>query len=145
MVGTAVLFALLGQAVLCASEVSLSRFNHFVKVPSDTIHTSGRLTERHIAYIAEAGYKSLVSLATFSSNDTSYNGVQGSFPSTSYELALAQSYGMEAQAVLMSFTAKFARQISDILGALPQPVFLHCYVRMHHHFINTVICTNSVI
>lgn len=117
------------QALLCASEQkSLTSLNQFLKVPTDGIQTGGRLAERQLGYIAQSGYKSLLSVVQFATNDTSFNGVDGSFPSTDYEMSIAQGYGLEAKYVVSSLTADSAYQISDIIKTLPQPVFIHCHV-----------------
>lgn len=129
MVKIVPVFIMLSQALLCASEQkSLSSLNHFLKVPTDTIQTGGRLAERQLGYIAQNGYKSLLSVVQFATNDTSFNGVDGSFPSTDYEMSIAKGYGLEAQYVVSSLTAESAYQISDIIKSLPQPVYIHCHV-----------------
>jgi len=129
MVSILPVFIVLCQAILCASEQkSLSSLNHFLKVPTDTIQTGGRLAERQLSYIVQNGYKSLLSVVQFATNDTSFNGVDGSFPSTDYEMSLAQGYGLEAQYVVSSLTAESAYQISNIIKSLPQPVYIHCHV-----------------
>ncbi len=109
---------------------SLTKFNVFVKTPrsKEYINTGGRLIERHVAYVAQAGYKGYLSTVEFATNDTVFNGVPGSFPSTQYEMSLAESYGMKATYIVSSLTAESAKQISDIMDSLPKPLFVHCHV-----------------
>ena len=129
MVNILPLFFVLCQTLLCfAEQKSLTSLNQFLKVPTDSIQTGGRLAERQLGYIAQSGYKSLLSVVQFTTNDTSFNGVDGSFPSTDYEMSIAKSYGLQAQYVVSSLTAESAYQIADIIKSLPQPVYIHCHV-----------------
>ena len=110
-------------------EVSLTKFDHFVKVPWNNIHTGGRLTERQIGYIATVPYSSILSISEFATNDTSFNGVNGSFPSSAYEAEIASSYGLSVKYVQSSFTLASLAVIVDIIDSLPKPLYIHCYVR----------------
>lgn len=123
------LFAILCQVFLCAAEQkSLTSLNQFLKVPTEDIQTGGRLAERQLAYIAQSGYKSLLSVVQFPTNDTSFNGVNGSFPSTDYEMSIAKSYGLEANYVVSTLTTESAYQISDLIKGMAHPIFIHCHV-----------------
>ena len=115
---------------LVASEqpASLNGYNNFVKTPSGSIQTGGRLTERQIAYIAQDGYKSYLSVVEFPTNDTSFNGVEGPFPSTEYEMTIAQGLGMNAKYVVSNLTAESAYVITDIIKGMEQPLYIHCHV-----------------
>jgi len=115
-------------AVQAADQKTLTSFNHFVKTPWADINTGGRLTEREIAYIAQSGYKALLSVVVFSTNDTSYNGVNGSYPSSEYEASIAKGYGMTPAYIASSLTADSAREISALMSSLPRPLFVHCHV-----------------
>lgn len=108
--------------------VSVTKFDHFVKVPTTFIHTGGRLTERGIGYIAAAGYKSILSVVEFATNDTVYNGVAGAFPSSAYESQLAADYGLSAKYLASSLTAASLAEIDGLLNSLPRPVYMHCHV-----------------
>eukprot|EP01031_Cornospumella_fuschlensis_P046857 gene46857-57371_t len=127
---------LLNLALLCIckaasfNQYALTKFNDFSKTPlnKESIQIGGRLDERHIAYLAEAGFKSLLSVVVFSTNDTVYNGVTGPFPSTDYEMLLAQENGMTGKYYASSFTVQAAQDISDIIDLLPKPVYIHCHV-----------------
>jgi protein tyrosine phosphatase (PTP) superfamily phosphohydrolase (DUF442 family) len=108
--------------------LALSKYNVFAKTPTEEIQIGGRLIERHIGYLAEAGYKSILSIVEFSSNDTFFNGVEGNFPSSAYEMQLAESYGLSAKYVVSSLTVDSAKSISQIISDLPKPLFVHCHV-----------------
>lgn len=114
---------------------ALTKFNVFVKTPADTdgiIHTGGRLIERHLAYLQEAGYQGLLSVVAFPTNDTVYNGVEGAFPSSDYEMVLASSHGLSAKYVASSLTLESALEISGIMDSLPRPLYVHCHVRFQN-------------
>lgn len=130
----ALVASLLVISVQSEVQASLNSYNHFLKYPLSSIQTGGRLTERQIAYIAQDGYKSLFSVVEFTTNDTSFNGVNGSFPSTEYEMSLAKGYGMTAQYYVSSLTAQSAYAIADIIKSLPTPVFIHCHVGLSFTF-----------
>ncbi len=116
----------------------LGKFNDFVKTPhsdsptataaSETIHTGGRLIERHLQYLAEAGYKSVLSVVQFATNDTVYNGVAGNFPASDYEMQLLSSYGLQGKYLASSFTVESATAISQIMDEMPKPLYVHCHV-----------------
>ncbi len=110
--------------------VSLTKFDHFVKVPFSNIHTGGRLTERQIGYIATAGYASILSVVEFSTNDTIYNGMNGTFPSSSYEAQIASSYGLNMKYLASSLTLSSLVTIVEIIDTLPKPLYIHCHVRI---------------
>ena len=98
---------------------SLTKYNVFVKTPKskEYIHTGGRLIDRHVGYISQAGYKGYLSTVEFATVDTSFNGVPGSFPSTAYEMTIAESYGMKAASIVTSLTVESARQVSNLLDS----------------------------
>lgn len=113
----------------------LGKFNDFVKLPSGsgsngevTIQTGGRLIERHLQYLVEAGYKSVLSVVQFSTNDTTYNGVPGNFPSSDYEMSLLASYGLQGKYIASSFTVESATTISQMMDEMPKPLYVHCHV-----------------
>eukprot|EP00597_Dinobryon_sp_UTEXLB2267_P003403 CAMPEP_0170065592 /NCGR_PEP_ID=MMETSP0019_2-20121128/5619_1 /TAXON_ID=98059 /ORGANISM="Dinobryon sp., Strain UTEXLB2267" /LENGTH=393 /DNA_ID=CAMNT_0010272495 /DNA_START=150 /DNA_END=1331 /DNA_ORIENTATION=+ len=109
--------------------VSITKFDHFVKVPYYNLHSGGRLTERQIGYIASAGYSSILSIVDFSSNDTSYNGVNGSFPSSAYEVEIANDiYGINAKYLTSSLSTESLNEIVYAIDTLSKPLFVHCHV-----------------
>lgn len=117
-------------ATCLAQQKSFSSYNHFLKPPADNIQSGGRLTDRQIGYISQAGYKSLLSVVQFSTNDTVFNGVNGSFPSSDYEMSIAASYGLAAKYVVSSLTAESAYEISVLMKEMPKPIFVHCHVSL---------------
>jgi protein tyrosine phosphatase (PTP) superfamily phosphohydrolase (DUF442 family) len=113
---------------------SLSKFNDFVKTPQNLakstiqIQSGGRLIERHIAYLQEAGFQSILSVVYFPTNDTVYNGVAGDFPSTDYEGVVASSHGIKARYVVANFSVDSAKEVSSVMDSLPRPLYVHCHV-----------------
>jgi protein tyrosine phosphatase (PTP) superfamily phosphohydrolase (DUF442 family) len=133
------LYIIINLSLLCAVLASLTRYNHFVKNPlysastnndpKEMIQTGGRLTERHLSYLSAAGYKSVLSVVYFPSNDTSYNNVNGSFPSTDYEKYLLETnYNMKMSYLASNLTIADAKIISDLMSELPKPLYVHCHV-----------------
>lgn len=112
------------------NENALTKFNVFVKTPlnKEQIQTGGRLVERHISYLAEAGFKSILSVVQFATNDSEYNGVVGSFPSSDYEVVLAEANGLQAKNIAASFTVDSAKAVSALIDELPKPLYVHCHV-----------------
>jgi hypothetical protein len=109
--------------------LSITKFDHFVKVPYFNLHSGGRLTERHIGYIASARYSSILSIVDFPDNDTSYNGVNGSFPSSAYEVDIAlKIYGVNATYLSSSLTTDSLNEVVDAIDTLSKPLFVHCHV-----------------
>ena len=110
---------------------TLIKYDHFAKTPADTantILTGGRLIERHLGYLSEANYLSILSVVVFETNDTIFNNVSGSWPSTEYESIIAKSYGLESKYVASTLTEESAYQISALIDLLPKPLFVHCHV-----------------
>ena len=107
---------------------SVTKYDHFVKTPSSYLRTGGRITDRQIGYISQAGYKSILSVVEFTTNDTSYNGVDGAFPSSAYEVSLAGSYGMEAKFLATSLTEESVHAVADIIDKMIKPIYVHCHV-----------------
>jgi len=125
-------------ALLISSEIvsatfnpfSLTKYNDFSKVPAnnESILTGGRLIERHLAYLQQAEFLSLLSVVVFPTNDTVYNDVIGKFPSTDYEMSLATSYGLTSKYIASSLTVDSAKEVSAIIDSLPKPLYIHCHV-----------------
>ena len=74
------------------------------RVASDSFHASGRLTERQIKYVAEAGFKTIVSLDTYDSYMGNVSAVGGSYlPSTSQSRTIAIDLaGIDFETILES-------------------------------------------
>lgn len=120
------------------STTALSKYNHFAKTPlnDELIQTGGRLIERHIGYLYEAGFKSILSTVVFTTNDTVYNGVTGNFPATEYEMSIAESYGLTGKYYASSFTVDAAKAVSKLIDEMPKPVYIHCHVSLSVKFEN---------
>jgi len=110
------------------NSISLTKFDHFVKVPASTLRTGGRISERQIGYIAESGYASILSVSEFFSNDTSYNGVEGAYPSSEYEVEIAASYNMSADFIASNLTLESLAVITKKIDTMKKPIYIHCHV-----------------
>ena len=69
-------------------------------------------------YISQVGYKGYLSTVEFTTNDTSFNGVPGSFLSTAHEMTIPESFGMKAVSIVASLTVESARQVSKLVTYL---------------------------
>jgi hypothetical protein len=112
---------------------SLTKFNDFDKAPknNEKIQTGGRLIERHLGYLSEAGFKGVLSVVQFPTNDTVYNGVSGNFPSSDYEMSLVGSYGMKGKYFVSTLTVESANAISKLIDEMPKPLYVHCHVSLY--------------
>ena len=112
------------------TSTSLSKYDHFVKHPmaAAMIKTGGRLSERQINYVAEAGYAAILSVSDFPTDDTSYMNVSDSFPSSVSEISMGKSLGLEVAVVNAQLTPQYVKLVSDMLTGLPKPVYVHCHV-----------------
>lgn len=99
---------------------------------SESIETGGRLIERHLGYLYEAGFNSVLSIVEFTTNDTTYNGVSGNFPSSEYEISIVKSYGMDGKYTASALTAESVKTISDIITQMKKPLYIHCHVSSFH-------------
>lgn len=119
-----------GQTTYSFSTSRLGSYNHFVKSPQngELIQTGGRLIERHLGYLLEAGFKSVLSISEFSTNDTIYNGVPGSYPSSGYEMSIVEGYGMKGKTVPSALTVDSAKEVSEVISEMEKPLYIHCHV-----------------
>ena len=132
-------FLVLVFATAEEEQFSVSKFDHFVKVPSVSFHAGGRLTERHLQYLSSASYNSVLSISFFPTNDTEYNGVSGSFPSSEYELSLVSSFGMDAVSLTSNLTVEFLNVFVETLDSLKLPAYVHCHVSFAYFHLSTCI------
>jgi protein tyrosine phosphatase (PTP) superfamily phosphohydrolase (DUF442 family) len=86
----------------------------------------GKLTERQIQYLAEGGFKSILSTMPQAESMESYNGISGPFPSSSQEAEIAAELGMKAVAMDTQLTAASAQEVSDMILTLEKPIYVHC-------------------
>ena len=56
---------------------TLSKQDHFVKKPAEGILVGGRLTQRQIVSLSDAGFKSILSIVNFTADEDSYNNING--------------------------------------------------------------------
>jgi protein tyrosine phosphatase (PTP) superfamily phosphohydrolase (DUF442 family) len=86
----------------------------------------GKLTERQIQYLAEGGFKSILSTLPQDEPLDSYNGMAGPFPSSAQEAEIAARFGMTAVAMDTQMTAESAQKVSDAILAMEKPIYVHC-------------------
>lgn len=124
-----ILVVLLSLCSHISADATLNKYNHFAKKVAAEILVGGRLTIRQIGSLADAGVKSIISIANFNTNDDSYNSILGDFPSSSNEQTLAQSLGMKADVYPASLTPQDVEIVSLKILQMPKPLFIHCHVR----------------
>lgn len=92
-------------------------------------HIAGRLTERQIKYASEAGFRSILSLFIYETDD--YGSFGGEYLPTSAEAwSVAHMAGMQYVALIGPKddwgSVETIQKFSDILPALNRPILLHC-------------------
>ncbi len=109
---------------------TLSRYNHFSKRnnPSTQLYTGGRIQTREIEYIYTAGYKSIISISNFTTNDTNYKNVNGDWPSSDYEKYISNSLGLNMEYFESEFTIDSLNYFSDLIEKMEKPIYIHCHV-----------------
>jgi len=106
----------------------LSKYDHFAKRPTVGVRAGGRLTEREVSYIKAAGYNSFITTANFTTSDSTFNGMEGVYPSSDEEKELVKSLGMQYQSFDAQLTPAFVEAISDAITSMEKPVYIHCFV-----------------
>lgn len=84
------------------------------------------MTERQIEYLAEAGFKSILSTLPQSEPLDSFNGITGPFPSSEQEIEIAKRFGITAIVMSTELTTESAEKVSDTIMALEKPIYVHC-------------------
>lgn len=108
---------------------TLNKYDHFSKhMTIGAMSIGGRLQEREIEYIAQAGFASILSIAEFNTTDTTYKNVTGSWPSSQDEKEIAKSYSMEMEYFSSSLTVESVNLASKFIMSLPKPLYVHCHV-----------------
>mmetsp|Transcript_1720 Transcript_1720/g.2697 ORF Transcript_1720/g.2697 Transcript_1720/m.2697 type:complete len:378 (+) Transcript_1720:71-1204(+) len=103
-----------------------SRYSHFTKRVSPQIYTGGRLTSRDIQYLAEGGFRSIISTLPLDDTLDTFNGMEGPFPSSEDEVQIAKEFGMDAVYFSTSFSVESVKQVSDYIMKMEKPVYIHC-------------------
>jgi len=107
----------------------LTKYDHFARhITNGALSTGGRLQEREVAYIASAGYLSILSVVEFNTSDSSFKGIDGDWPSSEQERVIAESYGMQMKYFASSLSVESVERASSLLLSLPKPVYMHCHV-----------------
>ena len=107
---------------------TLGRLDHYLKKPSQGILVSGRLTVRQVQGIAESGFKTMISMAEFATDDIVFNNITGDFPSSAREKEIFEAYGLDYVLAPTAYSVSDALALSKILADAAKPVFLHCFV-----------------
>mmetsp|Transcript_11137 Transcript_11137/g.18190 ORF Transcript_11137/g.18190 Transcript_11137/m.18190 type:complete len:387 (-) Transcript_11137:945-2105(-) len=134
MINPFVKLTFLGMSLLAASSAAAfswtvpSRYSHFIKRLAPSIYTGGKLTERQVEYLAEAGFKSILITLPQDEPLDSFNGMAGPFPSSAQEAEIAAKLGMTAVAMETQMTVESAMAVSDAILAMQKPIYVHCGV-----------------
>ncbi|KAH9490632.1 hypothetical protein Btru_052197 [Bulinus truncatus] len=103
----------------------------WAKEISPDFHICGRMSERQIKYAAEAGFKSIISLFTYPTEDleTSFGGAH--LPNTEEERNIAElAAGLQFFAVLDPLdewaSTEAVRKFTSVADHLKKPALLHC-------------------
>lgn len=105
-----------------------SRFSHFVKRVVPALYTGGKVTSREIQYLAEAGFKSIISISPQDEVMAEFNGVEGPFPSSVEEIEIARKYGMNAMLVPADMSVESVKELSRTIIDMEKPIYVHCHV-----------------
>lgn len=133
------------QTVLVFSS-ALTAYDTFAKTPpSENIRVGGRLTSRQIESIAEGGYKTIISVFNFTTDDSSYNSVDDIYPSSNNEVLIGESYGLIVSVINSQLTPEYSTLISLLISESPKPIYIHCHVRCLRYVIQVhLICFNVI-
>ncbi|KAH3821010.1 uncharacterized protein LOC127880713 [Dreissena polymorpha] len=92
-------------------------------------HIAGRLTERQIKYASEAGFRSILSLFMYETNDGGNFGGEY-LPTTAEAWATAHMAGLQYVALIGGnddwTSIDTIQRFHDVLPALRKPILLHC-------------------
>lgn len=98
------------------------------EITSD-FHVAGRLTERQIKYASEAGFRSILSLFMYETDDAGSFGGEH-LPTSAEAWATAHMSGLQYVALIGSSddwgSVETVQKFTDILPALNRPILLHC-------------------
>jgi protein tyrosine phosphatase (PTP) superfamily phosphohydrolase (DUF442 family) len=92
-------------------------------------HVAGRLTERQIKYASEAGFRSILSLFVYETDD--FGSFGGEYlPTTAEAWAAAHKASLQYVALIGANddwgSVDTVRKFSDVLPKLRRPILLHC-------------------
>lgn len=97
---------------------------HYLKRLTPGIFTTGRLTTRQLGYVSEAGFASILAISEYSSDDYSFNGIEGKWPSTEQEKKVLDKYGTVFQSMQADMTAASYEQFFTMILSIPKPVLV---------------------
>lgn len=135
MINACVKLTILGLSLLMATSSAdafswtvPSKYSHFTKRLAPSLYTGGKLTERQVEYLAEAGFKSILSTLPQEEPLDSFNGMAGPFPSSAQEAEIAAKFDMTAVAMKTQLTVESATAVSDAILTMQKPIYVHCGV-----------------
>ena len=124
-----ILFLFIFKYVYSSVGPVLTNYDHFTKnLIFGAMSVGGRLQEREIAYLAEAGYASILSIVTFNTTDSSFKNITGDWPSSAEEKKIANSYGLQMEYFSSTLTVDSVNIASKYLETLSKPIYVHCHV-----------------
>lgn len=101
----------------------------WAKEVTPDFHIAGRLTERQIKYASEAGFRSILSLFMYETDDSGSFGGEY-LPTTAEAWAAAHLSGLQYVALIGGHddwaSIDTIQKFSNILPALRRPILLHC-------------------
>lgn len=118
----------LSKLAYCFQWATFSSYDHFTKRLAPGLFAGGWLTTRQIEYLAAAGFKSIISTVNITTGADTYNGVDGTYPSSDEEVDLAKELGMEASYFTTTFSSESVELISNAIHKASKPVYIHCHV-----------------
>ena len=86
------------------------------------------MTERQIQYLAESGFKSIISTLPQDEELETFNGISGPFPSSTQEIEIAKQFGMNAIVLDTDLSVEWTLKVSDAILEMEKPIYLHCGV-----------------
>ena len=101
----------------------------WAKEITDDFHVAGRITERQIKYASEAGFRSILSLFMYETDDTGNFGGDH-LPTSAEAWATAHMSGLQYVALIGGTddwgSVETVQKFTNILPALNRPILMHC-------------------
>lgn len=86
------------------------------------------VTSRQIEGLADAGFKSILSIAYEPEEIDVYNDIVGPFPSSMEEIKIAQQFGMNGVNYNVTYNVNSLYSLSTAILHMPKPIYFHCHV-----------------
>jgi len=108
---------------------SLGPYSYQSKRVFPGVYTGGRLTEPEIKLLSQGQFSSVLSVASFPTDDAVYNKVVGDFPSSAREQEIVTAAGLlMIQLDNMSLDTASVDRFNQALLSAKKPVYVHCHV-----------------